>query len=85
MLIDTIVDFARIQILIKSHTQYHSKVNVWAGILNNALISSFFIEENSNAAIYEDMLRKRIIPVVRAIIGEDIENTWFQQDGVAPH
>lgn len=67
------------------HTQHQSKVNVWAGILNNTLIGPFIIEGNLNAVMYEDMLRNEIVPATRAIVGEDIENTWFQQDGAAPH
>jgi len=66
------------------HTQYQSKVNVWAGILNNTLISPFFIERNLNAVMYEDMLRNQIILAIRTF-GKDIENIWFQQDGAAPH
>jgi len=39
--------------------------------LNNTLIGPFFIEGNLNAAIYEDMLRNQIVPVIRAIVDEN--------------
>jgi len=48
--------------MMDSHTQYPQKVNVWAGLLNNALIGPFFIDGNLNAAKYEDLLRNQIIP-----------------------
>jgi len=31
------------------------------------------------------MLRNQIVPAIRAIVDENIENTWFQQDGAAPY
>lgn len=49
------------------------------------MIGPFFIEGNLNAEICEDMLRNQIVPAIRAVVGEDFENTWFQQDGAAPH
>jgi len=66
-------------------SQYPQKLNVWAGILNNRIIGPFFIEGNLNAASYEIMLRNQIIPAIRAITGENFENTWFQQDGAPAH
>jgi hypothetical protein len=58
---------------------------VWAGILNNALIGPFFIDGNLTAAKYEDMLRHEIVPTIQVIVEDNFENTWFQQDGAAPH
>jgi len=55
------------------------------GILDNALIGPFFIERNLTAAKYEDMLRHEIVPAIQTIVGDNFENTWFQQDGAAPH
>jgi len=56
-----------------------------AGIFDNALINLFFIERNLTAAKYEDMLRHEIVPVIQAIVGDNFENTWFQQDGAIPY
>ncbi|EZA49482.1 hypothetical protein X777_12276 [Ooceraea biroi] len=63
--------------MLEFHTQYPEKVNVWVGILNDTLIGPFFIGRNLNAEIYENMLRNQIVPAIRAIVGADIENTWF--------
>jgi hypothetical protein len=71
--------------MLEFHTQCQEKVNVWTSILNDTLIGSFFIEGNLNAEIYEAMLRNHIVPAMRTIVDEDIENTWFQQDDAAPH
>jgi len=43
----------------------------------NTLIGPFFIDENLNAAKYEDMLRNKIFPAIRRIVFAHI---WFQQD-----
>lgn len=66
-------------------TQYPQKLNVWAGIINNRIVGPFFIDGNLTAVKYEDMLRNRIIPAIQAIVGDDFHQTWFQQDGAAPH
>lgn len=71
--------------MLESHTQYPEKINIWAGILNNTLIGPFFIEGNLNAAIYKDMMRNEIVLAIRAVVDEDFESIWFQQDGAAPH
>jgi len=65
----------------ETRTQYSQKLNVWVSILNNAFIGPFFIEGNLTAAKYEDLLRHEIIPAIQAIVGDNFENTWFQQDG----
>lgn len=68
-----------------THTQYNAKVNVWAGILNNRIVGPFFLDETLNAQRYLHLLRDRIIPAIREIVGELFENVWFQQDGAPPH
>ncbi|XP_018317043.1 uncharacterized protein [Mycetomoellerius zeteki] len=55
----------------EAHTQNQQKVNVWAGILNEAIIVPFFIEDNLNADNYLTMFQDEIIP--------------FQQNGTSPH
>lgn len=69
----------------ESKTQYPQKINVWAGILNNQLIGPFFIDGNLNSEKYEAMLRNQIVPAIRRIAGDNFDQTWFQQDGAAPH
>jgi len=39
------------------------------GILNDILMSLFFIEGNLNAEIYEDVLRSQVVSVIKAIVG----------------
>jgi len=46
-------------------------------MLNNTLISPFFIYENLNAAKYEEMLRNEILPAIRWIVGNNFTHTWF--------
>ena len=31
------------------------------------------------------MLREQIGPAIQVVVGENMENTYFQQDGAAPH
>lgn len=66
-------------------SQYPQKLNVWAGIVNNRIIGPFFIDGNLNAQNYEEMLRNQIVPAIREIVGDNFENTWYQQDGAAAH
>lgn len=66
-------------------TQYPQKVNVWAGFLDDKIIGPFFYEGNLGGIQYEDMLRNEIVPAIQAIVGENFNQTWFQQDGAAAH
>ena len=34
---------------------------------------------------YEEMLRNQIVPAIHDIVGENFNNTYFQQDGAPPH
>ncbi|EFN81575.1 hypothetical protein EAI_17384, partial [Harpegnathos saltator] len=61
----------------ESKTQYPQKLNVWAGIINNHLIGPFFIDGNLTAQRYENMLRNEIIPTIREIAGDNLEQVWF--------
>lgn len=54
--------------------QYAVILKIWDGILNNRLIVTFVINGSLTAAIYEDMLRNQIIPLIRKIAGENFEH-----------
>jgi len=71
--------------MLKTRTQYSQKLNVWAGMLNNTLIGSFFIDESLDAAKYEDMLKNEILPAIRRIVRDNFAYTWFRQDGAGSH
>ncbi|KAG8330730.1 hypothetical protein J6590_055715 [Homalodisca vitripennis] len=45
----------------------------------------FFINGTLDGVSYLDMLRNRIIPALRNIVGENLAQIWFQQDGVPAH
>jgi len=68
-----------------NHTQYPQKVNVWAGIFNDRLVGPFFIEGNLTAHVYQVMLREQIAPATRDIVGGNMNEIYFQQDGAPPH
>ncbi len=61
-------------------TQWPQKINVMAGIINDRVIGPFFIEEALTSSMYEDLLRKVIIPAIQDVVGD----AWYQQDGTAP-
>lgn len=79
----------------EGHTQFPEKLNVWAGILGNAIIGPIFIDGNLNGALYAEMLETAIEP----LIVQELENQMnldgnpnltedllhFQQDGAPPH
>lgn len=79
----------------EGHTQYPEKVNVWAGILGNAIIGPLFIQENLTGELYLNLLEEVIDPLITAslenqldaggnrILQEDLIH--FQQDGAPPH
>lgn len=79
----------------EGHTQYPQKVNVWAGILGNAIIGPLFIEGNLTGNLYLNMLEEAIDPLItheletqvdaegNSILQEDL--LTFQQDGAPPH
>lgn len=66
-------------------TQRPLKVNVWAGIIGTTVIGPFFIDGNLNGPKYLDLLRNQIIPAIRNAVGNNFNDTWFQQDGASPH
>ena len=68
----------------EAYTQNQQKVNVWTGILNEAIIGLFFIE-NLNADNYLAMLQDEIVPAIRNIARQNFNEIWFQQDGVPSH
>jgi len=53
--------------------------------LNNTLIGLFFIDENLNAAKYENILRNEIFAAIRRIVGDNFAHTRFQQHSVGPY
>lgn len=79
----------------EGHTQYPQKINVWAGILGNAIIGPLFINENLNGEIYGELLDRGIEPLIihevenqRDVDGNlalDEQLLHFQQDGAPPH
>lgn len=69
----------------EQHTQYPKKVNVWAGIILNQIIGPFFIDGNLNSNKYHQLLMHSIIPAIQQIVGENMNNVWFQQDGAPAH
>lgn len=79
----------------EGHTQYPEKLNVWAGILGDALIGPLFIPGNLSGDIYLDMLENTIQPLIvhelenqrddqgNLALEEDLLH--YQQDGAPPH
>jgi len=43
------------------------------------------MEGNLTAQIYEAMLREQIISAIQEIAGRNLDNIYFQQDGIPPH
>jgi len=58
------------------HTQNQQKVNIWTGILNEAIIGPFFIEDNLNADNYLAMLQDKIVPAIRNIARQNFNETF---------
>lgn len=69
----------------EAHTQHPSKVNVWAGIINNRLVGPFIINGNLNSDKYLEMLANQIVPALQQMFGQEINNIWFQHDGAPAH
>ena len=57
------------------HTQNQQKVNIWTGILNEAIIGPLFIEDNLNADNYLAMLQDKIVPAIRNIARQNFNET----------
>lgn len=79
----------------EGHTQWPQKINVWAGILGDAIIGPVFIAENLNGNIYLNMLENTIEPLITEALENQLdeegnlllaeEDLRFQQDGAPPH
>ena len=57
-----------------SHTQHPKKLNVWAGILGQNIIGSYFIEGNINAENYVHLLRTEVVLRIQEITGLAFEH-----------
>lgn len=72
-------------------TQWPQKINVWAGILGNAVIGPLFIEENLTGELYLHLLEDVIDPLITTELENQVGNILqenelhFQQDGAPPH
>lgn len=49
------------------------------------IVDSLLIKGNVNAENFELLLQNGIVPAIQTVTRDDIENTWFQQEGAAPH
>ncbi|XP_072398072.1 uncharacterized protein [Diabrotica undecimpunctata] len=71
------------------HTQFPTKLNVWAGILGNHIIGPFFIKGNLTGESYLNLLETQIIPAIHDVLtnnpGEFTQDIILQQDGAPPH
>ncbi|XP_072401603.1 uncharacterized protein [Diabrotica undecimpunctata] len=71
------------------HTQFPTKLNVWAGILGDHIIGPFFIEGNLTGESYLNLLETQIIPAIHDVLrnnpGEFTQDIIFQQDGAPSH
>ncbi|XP_050295593.1 uncharacterized protein LOC126735594 isoform X2 [Anthonomus grandis grandis] len=72
-------------------TQRPQKINVWAGILGNAVIGPLFIEQNLTGELYLHLLEDVIDPLITTELENQVGNILqenelhFQQDGATPH
>lgn len=66
------------------------KVTVWCGVARLGVIGPYFFEDERgstvtvNAERYVEMLRGFLVPQLQ-LLGFDMTNTWFQQDGATCH
>lgn len=66
------------------------KVTVWCGVARYGVIGPYFFEDERgntvtvNSERYVEMLRGFLVPELR-MLGIDMTNTWFQQDGATCH
>ncbi|KAJ8947311.1 hypothetical protein NQ318_004563, partial [Aromia moschata] len=73
--------------IIEAHTQHPQKLNVWAGIVANRIIGTFFLEETLTGERYLEFLQNYLIPALAVIFPNENDtdipdNTLcFQQDG----
>jgi hypothetical protein len=58
-------------------TQWPNKVNVWAGMIGNHILGTFFIDGNLNRVKYMELLIMQVGPALNEVI--------FQHDGAPPH
>ena len=70
-------------LFMETHTQRPQKlINVWAGLLRDLIVGSFFIPDNLNDERYLNLLENNIDSMITQILEEG--ELCFQQDG-APH
>ncbi|KAF2904344.1 hypothetical protein ILUMI_01841 [Ignelater luminosus] len=66
-----------------TRTQRLKKVNVWAGLIGEYVVGSFFIDGNIMTETYLQILQERVIPELNQL---DIEGEiWYQHDGAPEH
>lgn len=78
--------------MIEEHVSHHPKrLNVWARIIGNHIISPFFIDGNLNGSNYLTLLQNNIVPILTDLYADppnpqaSANMIWFQQAGAPPH
>lgn len=72
-------------LIVKTHTQYPQKVNVWCGILNNVVIGPYFINGTLTGETYLELLTETICPAIEHTMLGDERPIWYQHDGCPAH
>lgn len=60
-------------------------LNVWVGIIGNAIVGPIFIEGRLTGANYLNMLRGVIEELLDEVPLSYINNHYYQHDGAPPH
>lgn len=70
----------------ETRPQNRFSLNVWAGILNNAIVGPFFLDNTLNGRRYLNFLQTNLEEGLDHLYLENYRNLkWFQQDGCGAH
>ena len=64
----------------------HTKKKVlWVGLIKDNIIGPFFFDSSVTGDVYVNLLKRSVWPALRALMGDEIDLVYFQQDGASAH
>ena len=72
-------------VYIERDTQKKAGVMLWVGLIKDSIIGPFFFDSSVTGGVYLNLLKRSVWPALRALMRDEIDLVYFQQDGASAH
>ena len=70
-------------VYIERDTQKKAGVMLWVALIKDNIIGPFFFDSLVTGDVYLNLLKRSVWPALRALMGDEIDLAYFQQDGAS--